>query len=74
MVQTIELKLFPDQIYDEVLIKELIVKKVKVPKERIQDVILRKRSVDARSKRPVFIMRYDIYLSLIHISEPTRPY
>lgn len=62
MVQTIELKLFPDQIYDEVLIKELIVKKVKVPKERIQDVILRKRSVDARSKRPVFIMRYDIYI------------
>jgi uncharacterized FAD-dependent dehydrogenase len=62
MVQTVELKLFADQIYDEVLIKELIVKKVKVAEKRIQDVILRKRSIDARNRRPVYILRFEVYV------------
>lgn len=62
MIQTVEIKIFPDQLDDSQKIQEIIHKKIKVPAPRIKDIILTKRSIDARGQRPVFVLRYDVYI------------
>lgn len=62
MIQTVEIKIFPDQLDDSPKIQEIIHKKIKVPAPRVKDIILTKRSIDARGQRPVFVLRYDVYI------------
>jgi uncharacterized FAD-dependent dehydrogenase len=62
MIQNIEITLFPDRIADTSYTESLIRQKLKVTPGRIKDIILTKRSIDARGRRPVFVLRYDVYI------------
>jgi uncharacterized protein len=68
MVRQIEIKIFPDKLHDEPYIFDLIHQKVKADKDKITHIELAKRSIDARGKRPIYLLRYDIY-----VDEPYIP-
>jgi uncharacterized FAD-dependent dehydrogenase len=62
MIQTIEVKIFPDKINDQDFINGKIIQLLKTKTSHIRDIILIKKSIDARGKRPIFILKYDVYL------------
>lgn len=62
MIQSIEIKIFPDKLNDLDFCESLVKKQVKVDAKRIQNIILSKRSIDARGKRPVYVLRYDVFI------------
>lgn len=62
MVKQVEVKIFPDKLNDKEYINKLIHQQMKSDVAHIKDVVLLKKSIDARGKRPIYILRYDIYL------------
>ncbi|MBC7474947.1 MAG: FAD-dependent monooxygenase, partial [Candidatus Sericytochromatia bacterium] len=62
MIKEIELKLAPNDAYNEPLIKSLCAKKLHISEENITEIIKLKRSVDAR-KEPKIILKLAIYIN-----------
>jgi len=62
MIKNIEIKVFPDQVNNTDYIDVIVRAKVKGMQDQIRDIVLTKKSIDARSRRPVFVLRYDVYL------------
>lgn len=62
MVQSVEIKVFPNQLTDTEYHRQLVEKKVKHPSKDVRDIILTRKSIDARGKRPLFVLRYDVYI------------
>jgi uncharacterized FAD-dependent dehydrogenase len=62
MIKQIEIKIFPDKVHDGDYITSRIHHQLKSEKSNIKDIILVKRSIDARGKRPIYQLRYDIYI------------
>ncbi len=62
MVQQIELKILPDKVNDESHITQLQNVILKSVLGKINARILIKKSIDARGKRPLYILMYDIYI------------
>ncbi len=61
MIKTVEIAVYPDVIYDREYIFQLAVRKSKIPFSEVDDVIIVRRSIDARGKRPVFRLRCEVY-------------
>jgi uncharacterized FAD-dependent dehydrogenase len=49
-----------DRIEDQSFIKSRVAKKAKVPEEKVGEIHLLKKSIDARKKPPVFQLRYQV--------------
>lgn len=62
MVRQVEVKVFPDKVYDSGYILSIIHQQMKGELERIKDVVLVKKSIDARGRRAIYLLRYDVYL------------
>lgn len=62
MIQTVEVKIFPNKINDQDFIKDKIHQLLKTKTSQIKDIILTKKSIDARGKRPYFLLKYDVYI------------
>jgi len=62
MIKQIEVKIFPDKLNDKEYINKLIHQQMKSDVAHIKDVVLIKKSIDARGKRPIYLLRYAIYL------------
>jgi len=62
MIKQVEIKIFPDKVQDSAYITSLIHQQMKSEISRIKDVILLKKSIDARGRRPIYILRYEVYL------------
>ncbi len=62
MIKNIEIKIFPDKLYDTDYHKALIDQKLKGLKGHIVERVLKRRSIDARGSRPMYILRYDVYI------------
>lgn len=62
MVKQVEIKVFPDKVNDDAYIHSLIHQQMKSDIANIKDIILVKKSIDARGRRPIYILRYDVYL------------
>lgn len=63
MVKELELKLFPSQLYDDVYIRSLIDQQIKGYRPENFKYVVKKRSIDARGKRPIYILRVDVYIN-----------
>jgi uncharacterized FAD-dependent dehydrogenase len=72
MIKQVEIKIYPDRIEDEDFIKDTLFKTVNIPVKRIKDYRLIKKSIDARSKRPFFILRYQICIDEFAPHKSTR--
>ncbi len=66
MIKRIEIKVLPKDIEDEKKIRQLAIQKSKIPSTDIQEVVLVKRSIDARSKQPVYRLQLDLYINEAH--------
>lgn len=62
MVKQVEIKVFPDQVNDDNYILNLQDMLLKGTSGKVFDRILTRKSIDARGKRPIFLLRYDIYI------------
>ncbi len=62
MIKQVEIKVFPDKVHDSAYITSLIHQQMKSELARIKDIILVKKSIDARGRRPIYILRYDVYI------------
>jgi len=71
MIKQIELKVFPDKVNDQTYLDALIKQQIKSNFLRISAKVLTRKSIDARGKRPVYILRYDIYIDETFVS-PAR--
>ena len=61
MVRQIEIKVHPDFINDEAFLREQIIKKLKTRFPEKVVYKLTKKSLDARSKQPFYLLRYEVY-------------
>jgi len=62
MKKSVELKLFPDQIGDKEFIWKRAASLAKVSLDDVTEVVIDRRSIDARGSRPVFRLRCDVYV------------
>ncbi len=73
MPRNIEIVLLPEQVANELLIKEFASRDLEISIKTITDVIIRKRSIDARSKQVKYRLSVDVYINetppLLNISK-----
>ncbi len=62
MIKQIEVKVFPDKVNDQSYIDTLIKQQLKSEAPKIKNSILVRKSIDARGKRPWYLLKYDVYL------------
>ena len=62
MQQEIELAISPDHIFDQEYICEQGAWKLKISRDRIKDIYIRKRSIDARGRQVVYRIRVIFYI------------
>lgn len=62
MQQEIELAISPDHIYDEDFIIQQGVQKLKISRNKVKGIYIRKRSIDARSRQVLYRIRVVFYI------------
>ena len=70
MIKEIDIKVFPDQLYEEEYIKSLCISKANCKAEDVRHVKLIKRSIDARGDRPFYLIRALVYLGEDYKARP----
>jgi len=63
MIKRVEIKVLPKDIEDVEKIRSEAIEKTKLPEEMINEVIIVKRSIDARSKQPWYRLQLDVYIN-----------
>ncbi|MEM6965846.1 MAG: FAD-dependent protein [Bacteroidota bacterium] len=69
MVKEVEIKVQPRVVNDEAIIKQAALQKAKVTTDEVKDVVVLRRSIDARG-RPAFRLRVAVYVGEDHQPEP----
>lgn len=62
MQKEIDLVVSPDHIFDQSYIKQAILQQEKLKDNRLKHFTIRKRSIDARSKHPVYRLKLVLYI------------
>ncbi|MBK9254336.1 MAG: FAD-dependent oxidoreductase [Saprospiraceae bacterium] len=62
MVRQVEVKIFPDKINDETFIRNLVSTQLRIRSGQPFELVLKKKSIDARGKRPFYIIKADVYI------------
>lgn len=57
---TVEIKLPPPDLHDQIALRKAIVRQTKLKAEQIGEVAIDRRSIDARGSRPVFRLRVNV--------------
>ncbi len=68
MAQQVDIRIAPGLINDPSAHRRAVARRIGVADEEIVDMRLRKRSIDARGREPVYVLRYDVSLA-----EPFEP-
>jgi uncharacterized FAD-dependent dehydrogenase len=71
MIKQIELKILPSKLYDEEYILKQQNMLLKGINGKINDRILIKRSIDARGNRPLYVLRFHIYIDEVYQKPPS---
>ena len=70
MIKEVDIKLQPSELDNEALLRQKAVQKSGIPEADVEDVRVIRRSIDARSRRPVFRLRVGVYASEPYQAEP----
>lgn len=62
MIRFTELRLAPEKVDDQIFIESLLRRENRVKKDQQFSFKLIKKSIDARKKKPLFLLRYKVYL------------
>lgn len=57
MVQEIDIKVFSDELDNELLIRHRALQQLRLPESRVKTVRVVRRSIDARGQRPFFLLK-----------------
>jgi uncharacterized FAD-dependent dehydrogenase len=68
MVQEIDIKVFSDELDNELLIRHRALQQLHLPESRVKTVRVVRRSIDARGQRPFFLLKVEV-----HLDEPHHP-
>lgn len=72
MIKRLEITLSPKDILDQEVLQKTVLKQLKLAaKDEILDIIIVKRSIDARSHLPVFRLMVDVYINERFVAEPS---
>jgi uncharacterized protein len=70
MIKQVELKLRPAEAQDEALVRQRAIQKSRLRESEVQDVVVLRRSIDARGPQPLVLLRVEVYASQAHQPEP----
>lgn len=70
MIKALELKLLPEEILEEAIIRQKVSQKLRVDAQQIDHIQLLRRSIDARGYRPIFRLRVEAYIGEPFSAEP----
>ncbi|MEO1262256.1 MAG: FAD-dependent protein [Bacteroidota bacterium] len=70
MRKKLEIKLLPKEAADEMLVKKRAISKSGLPNNAIQDVVILKRSIDARGRQPYFRIQVEVFAGETNEAEP----
>ena len=70
MLHEIDIKLLPAEAKDETAIRRKAASKLQLREDQIQDLRVLRRSVDARSSQPIFLLRVAVYIGESYQAEP----
>ena len=73
MIRYTELRLAPDKAYDQNFIESLLRRENRIVKNQQFDFRLIKRSIDARKKKPVYLLRFKVYIDELPENEQFEP-
>lgn len=73
MPREVVLNILPEKLHDEVLILKLAARKLGIAPNRIQTMQLQRRSIDARKKQPLFVLRFQAWVDGEQLPEATPP-
>lgn len=70
MVHSIELKLLPKEAADDQFIRQAAIRQSKSDPNAVEDVIVTRRSIDARGSQPFFRLQVSVYAGESYTPEP----
>ena len=70
MIETVEIKLPPEEGERADLIRRRVLERLKRSEEDVREVRVVRRSIDARGRRPLFRLRVEVYLNEDYRPEP----
>lgn len=70
MIKEVELKVVPGDVANMPLLRQRAIKKAKVKEQEVKDFRVLRRSIDARGKRPFFLIRVALHLQTPFQPEP----
>ena len=70
MKKEVEIKLLPREVNDQSAIRKAALKKAKCQSQQANEVVVLRRSIDARGRQPVFRLKVAVYIDEHHEPEP----
>lgn len=70
MIKELELKLLPEEVNDEAVVRKKISKKLSIKEYKISAIDFLRRSIDARGFNPVFRVKAKVYIGTSREEEP----
>jgi hypothetical protein len=70
MPKIIEVKLLPSELDQEDVLRERLLKRLRCEEKDLKSFRVIRRSVDARSRQPLFLLRVEAYINEIYEAEP----
>lgn len=71
MIKEVEIKVQPSKILDTDYLENLITIKSQVNPSRITSIHRVKQSIDARGSKPIYVLRYEVYIDEVYTAPPT---
>jgi len=63
MIQQLELRLLPKQAADDNFIRKEVIRRLRIDENDLTEIIQLKRSIDARKRQPLVVLRVEVYVN-----------
>ena len=63
MIQQLELRLLPKQAADDDFIQKEVIRRLRINEKDLTEIIQLKRSIDARKRQPLVVLRVEVYVN-----------
>jgi len=70
MIQQLELRLLPKQAADDDFIRKEVIRRLRINENDLTEIIQLKRSIDARKRQPLIVLRVEAYINETPKIEP----
>ncbi len=71
MVKELELKLSPSDANNETIVRQAAIQQSGFQASKVEEVLVLRRSIDARGREPLFVLKVAVYAEEVPIAEPS---